>query len=121
MEDVKDLVALSGGHTIGFAQCIFARPGQSKCPAGGLGPLDPTPAKFDTKYFSNLVMKKGFLNSDQALYNGSVKTDGLVKNYNQNGRAFSSDFAKSMIRMGNIKPLTGKNGQIRQNCRKVNN
>ncbi|XVF29677.1 hypothetical protein REPUB_Repub15cG0142700 [Reevesia pubescens] len=30
------------------------------------------------------------------------------------------DYAKSMIKMGNIKPLTEKQGKIRVNCRKVN-
>ncbi|KAL6987944.1 peroxidase [Sarracenia purpurea var. burkii] len=122
--DVEDLVALSGAHTIGFAKCSFARQDQPKCPTSGggrtiLGPLDPTPAKFDTIYFSNLVMMKGFLNSDGALCNDN-QTYGLVENYSQNGWAFSVAFAKSMIRMGSINPLTGNKGQIRVNCRKVN-
>ncbi|XP_019187908.1 PREDICTED: peroxidase P7-like [Ipomoea nil] len=136
--DVKDLVALSGGHTLGFAQCrtfrnriynetnidkAFAAKRQATCPRVGgdsnLAPLDPTPAYFDTKYFSNLVTKKGLLHSDQALFNGG-QTDSLVKTYSGNIRVFANDFAQSMIKMGNIKPLTGKNGQIRVNCRKVN-
>ncbi|CAK9165362.1 unnamed protein product [Ilex paraguariensis] len=137
--NVKDLVALSGGHTIGIAQCrifrtriynetttinpAFARQRQAICPLSGgdsnLAPLDPTPAFFDKKYFTNLVKKKGLLHSDQALFNGG-QTDKLVKSYSTNAGAFSQDFAKSMIKMGNIKPLTGKNGQIRLNCRKVN-
>ncbi|CAK9144495.1 unnamed protein product [Ilex paraguariensis] len=137
--NVKDLVALSGGHTIGIAQCrifrtriynetttinpAFARQRQATCPLSGgdsnLAPLDPTPAFFDKKYFTNLVKKKGLLHSDQALFNGG-QTDKLVKSYSTNAGAFSQDFAKSMIKMGNIKPLTGKNGQIRLNCRKVN-
>ncbi|KAA8517794.1 hypothetical protein F0562_015268 [Nyssa sinensis] len=135
--NVKDLVALSGGHTIGFAQCglfknriynennidsTFAHQRQSTCPRNGgdskLAPLDPTPARFDTKYFTQLVKKKGLLHSDQALFNGG-ETDGLVKSYSTNAGTFSKDFANSMIKMGNIKPLTGKNGQIRLNCRKV--
>ncbi|KAA8517680.1 hypothetical protein F0562_015154 [Nyssa sinensis] len=136
--NVKDLVALSGGHTVGLAQCrlfrdriynetnidpAFARQRQSTCPRSGgdskLAPLDPTPAHFDTKYFTKLVNKRGLLHSDQALFNGG-ETDGLVKGYSTNAAAFSKDFANSMIKMGNIKPLTGKNGQIRLNCRKVN-
>nr|GMD40012.1 peroxidase 2-like [Ipomoea batatas] len=136
--NVKDLVALSGGHTLGFAQCRtfrnriynetnidkgFAAQRQATCPRVGgdsnLAPLDPTPAYFDTKYFSNLVRKKGLLHSDQALFNGG-QTDSLVKTYSGNIRVFAKDFAKSMVKMGNIKPLTGKNGQIRVNCRKVN-
>ncbi|XP_059669815.1 peroxidase 22.3-like [Cornus florida] len=138
--DVKDLVALSGGHTLGFAQCrnfrdriyndtnidtSFARQRRSTCPRSSpsgdsnLATLDPTAALFDTKYFSNLVKKKGLLHSDQALFNGG-ETDGLVKSYVTNAGAFSTDFANSMIKMGNIKPLTGKKGQIRLNCKMVN-
>ncbi|RVW40918.1 hypothetical protein VitviT2T_011892 [Vitis vinifera] len=136
--DTKDLVALSGGHVIGFAQCnffknriynesnidpAFARARQSTCPPNGgdtkLAPLDPTAARFDTGYFTNLVKRRGLLHSDQALFNGG-STDTLVKTYSTNFGAFSADFAKSMVKMGNIKPLTGKKGQIRVNCRKVN-
>ncbi|KAF8402527.1 hypothetical protein HHK36_010612 [Tetracentron sinense] len=136
--DTGDLVALSGGHAIGFAQCRlfksriynddnidpnFARARQATCPRNGgdtnLAPLDPTAAVFDTAYFKNLVKRKGLLHSDQALYNGGT-TDELVKTYSLNAGAFSADFAKSMIKMGNIKPLTGRKGQIRVNCRKVN-
>ncbi|KAL3521323.1 hypothetical protein ACH5RR_019472 [Cinchona calisaya] len=137
--NVNDLVALSGGHTIGFAQCrvfrnriynetnnvdaSFASQLQATCPRTGgdsnLASLDPSPAVFDTKYFSNLLTKKGLLHSDQALYNGG-QTDNLVRTYSTNFFAFSKDFANSMIKMGNIKPLTGKKGQIRLNCGKVN-
>jgi len=136
----KDLVALSGGHTLGLAQCFtfrdhiyndtnidrnFAKERRRTCPRSGcntiLAPLDPSPASFDTAYFSNLVKYKGLLRSDQALFHGgSGSTDRLVKAYSYNAGAFSSDFAKSMVKMGNIKVLTGKQGQIRSNCRKVN-
>ncbi|KAE8707226.1 Peroxidase 2 [Hibiscus syriacus] len=84
-----------------------------------LAPFDSTPAKFDTAYFSNLVKQRGLLTSDQALFNGG-STDKLVKTYSLNPDAFWNDFAKSMIRMGNIKPLTGKQGQIRINYRRAN-
>nr|GMC97684.1 peroxidase 2-like [Ipomoea batatas] len=136
--NIKDLVALSGGHTLGFAQCFtfrqriygdkdidskFARQRQANCPMNGgnssLASLDPTPAYFDAKYFKNLVKNKGLLASDQALFSGG-QTDDLVKLYSTNHGAFSNDFANSMIKMGDIKPLTGNNGQIRVNCRRVN-
>ncbi|XVE80781.1 hypothetical protein DITRI_Ditri15bG0007900 [Diplodiscus trichospermus] len=134
----RDLVALSGGHTIGFAQCftfrnrtynatninpLFAQLLRAICPPTGgdsnLAPLDPTPANFDTGYFNNLVMQSGLFVSDQALFNGG-STDELVKTYSLYPEAFWNDFAKSMIKMGNIKPLTGNRGEIRVNCRMVN-
>ncbi|KAG6744352.1 hypothetical protein POTOM_053072 [Populus tomentosa] len=134
----RDLVALSGGHTLGSAQCFtfrnrthndtnidpkFAKQRKSTCPLVGgdsnLAPLDPTPARFDVAYFNGLVKKRGLLHSDQALFNGG-STDGLVKAYSSNAKAFWADFAKSMVKMGNINILTGKQGQVRLNCRKVN-
>ncbi|XP_028764459.1 peroxidase P7-like [Neltuma alba] len=135
----KDLVALSGGHTIGFAQCrnfrdriyndnsnidpYFAQDLQRGCPRDGgdanLAPLDPTAARFDEAYFANLLHKKGLLHSDQQLFTGG-STDEFVKKYSYDTEAFHQDFADSMIKMGNIKPLTGDQGEIRGNCRKVN-
>ncbi|KAK4418861.1 Cationic peroxidase 1 [Sesamum alatum] len=136
--NVKDLVVLSGGHTIGFAKCSlfrnriynesnidssFSSQQQATCPLTGgdsnLAPLDTTAAVFDTKYFDKLVMKKGLLHSDQQLFNGG-ETDCLVQAYSSDPDAFAMDFADSMIKMGNISPLTRDLGQIRCNCRKVN-
>ncbi|XP_030541844.1 peroxidase 2-like [Rhodamnia argentea] len=135
---VKDLVALSGAHTIGFAQCLnfrnrifndsnidkaFAKNLRSFCPRTGsntnLASLDPTPARFDTLYYNNLLSQKGLLHSDQALSTGESALE-LVKSYSYNYEAFWKDFAKSIVRMGNIKPLIGNQGQIRSNCRRVN-
>ncbi|KAJ1394125.1 Secretory peroxidase [Sesbania bispinosa] len=136
---VKDLVALSGAHTIGLARCVqfrahiyndsnidasFAKSLQGKCPRSGsdniLAPLDhQTPTHFDNLYFKNLLDKKALLHSDQELFNGS-STDNLVKKYATNTAAFFKAFAKAMVKMSRIKPLTGSQGQIRINCRKVN-
>ncbi|GAU26554.1 hypothetical protein TSUD_266680 [Trifolium subterraneum] len=135
----KDLVALSGAHTIGFSRCLlfrdriyndnninanFAQQLQNICPREGgdsnLAPLDSvTSAKFDVAYFADLTKKKGVLHSDQELLNGGY-TSALVKKYRYNTRAFYYDFTKSIIKMGNIKPLTGSQGEIRSNCRKAN-
>ncbi|KAK7305504.1 hypothetical protein VNO77_43410 [Canavalia gladiata] len=139
--DLKDLVALSGAHTIGFAQCgtfrnriyndtnidpKFASAMQGICPKSGgdsnLAALDrATPTRFDTSYYSALLYKKGLLHSDQELFKGDgSESDTLVKLYSKNPFAFASDFKASMIKMGNMKPLTGNAGEIRINCRRVN-
>ncbi|CAH9104045.1 unnamed protein product [Cuscuta europaea] len=137
----KDLVVLSGAHTVGQARCTnfrariynetnvdqtFAQTRKNNCPSSSgsgdnnLAPLDlQDPTKFDNKYYVNLVSKKGLLHSDQQLFNGG-STDRLVQGYNSNQNSFWSDFATSMIKMGNISPLTGNNGEIRNNCRRVN-
>ncbi|KAJ8650818.1 hypothetical protein MRB53_003841 [Persea americana] len=136
---IKDLVALSGSHTIGLSRCVsirdriyndtnidssFAKKLRKKCPRVGrnttLFPLDKvTPKHFDNFYFKNLLSETGLLHSDQVLTN-STSTLSLVNKYVRKSSTFFKDFARSMVNMGNIKPPKGSKGEIRSNCRKVN-
>ncbi|KAI7983597.1 Peroxidase 4 [Camellia lanceoleosa] len=138
--DLKDLVVLSGGHTIGLARCTtfvariyndtninpnFDATLKNICPVNSGGnktfPLDTTTTVFDTVYYQDLLQQKGLLHSDQQLFDGgNSETDDLVRYYSNNPYAFGEDFGVSMLKMGNLKPLTGSNGQIRMNCRRVN-
>ncbi|PWA35984.1 heme peroxidase [Artemisia annua] len=107
--DEEDLVVLSGVHTLGFAQCFTFRDhiynntnidpafaGHLKiiCPRVGgdsnLTPLDPTPSPFDTKYFNNLMRKRGVLKSDQVLFSKG-ETSELVSEYNEGQTKFFKD------------------------------
>ncbi|XP_057866943.1 peroxidase P7 isoform X1 [Cryptomeria japonica] len=136
----KDMVALSGAHTIGQARCTvfrnriyndanidssYAKSVQAKCPSGktgnrNLSPLDVvSPTVFDNNYYKNLRKKQGLLHSDQELFNGG-STDSLVTTYSTSQSTFFNDFAAAMVNMGNINPLTGSSGEIRKNCRKAN-
>ncbi|XP_049366351.1 cationic peroxidase 1-like [Solanum verrucosum] len=135
----REMVALSGSHTIGQARCTtfrdhlynetdinasFATSVKSKCPQSGsdnnISPLDTTsPNTFDNIYYKNLRIQKGLLHSDQQLFSGG-STDSIVNTYSSNSATFFADFAKAMVKMGNLSPLTGTNGQIRKNCRKTN-
>ncbi|XP_064994290.1 peroxidase P7-like isoform X2 [Musa acuminata AAA Group] len=137
--NARDLTALSGAHTIGQARCVnfrshiyndanidasFASQTQQNCPSSGgdntLAPLDlQTPTAFDNAYYQNLVAQKGLLHSDQELFNNGTQ-DALVRQYSTNAAAFSRDFAAAMVKMGNISPLTGSQGEIRLDCKKVN-
>ncbi|KAH7669301.1 Class I peroxidase protein [Dioscorea alata] len=137
---VRDMVALSGAHTIGQAQCAtfrdriykennidtgFAKTRRRSCPENAgrnnsLAPLDlATPNLFDNKYYKNLIQKKGLLHSDQVLFNGD-STDAIVTSYSKNIDAFFRDFASAMVKMGDINPLTGSSGEIRKVCSVVN-
>ncbi|KAK6792956.1 hypothetical protein RDI58_012037 [Solanum bulbocastanum] len=144
----QDLVALSGGHTIGMARCVsfkqrlYNQKGdnlpdvtlektyynglKSICPTSGgdnnISPLDvASPIRFDNTYFKLLLWGKGLLNSDEVLLTGKVKkTKELVKSYAENEAIFFLHFAKSMVKMGNINPLTELKGEIRKNCRRIN-
>ncbi|KAJ7953055.1 Peroxidase [Quillaja saponaria] len=145
--DIVDLVALSGSHTIGNARCTsfrqrlynqtgngiadftldqsYAAQLRSGCPRTGgdqnLFFLDfVSPTTFDNSYFKNLLASKGLLNSDQVLLTKNEASADLVKKYAENNELFFDQFAKSMIKMGNISPLTVSSGEIRKNCRKIN-
>ncbi|CAN1155732.1 Peroxidase 4 [Linum perenne] len=145
--NLTDLVALSGGHTIGLARCAtfrnriynetnsiqsnFASSLQRNCPAertcpptGGdnnLKPLDQTPAWFNTDYYSALIRNRGLLHSDQELFGtGNSASDRLVMTYSTNPFKFAADFAASMVKMGNIQVVTGTDGEVRKNCRVIN-
>ncbi|KAK7341322.1 hypothetical protein VNO80_24248 [Phaseolus coccineus] len=139
----RDMVTLSGAHTIGQAQCStfrgriynnasdidagFASTLQRGCPSlvnddndKKLAALDlVTPNSFDNNYFKNLIQKKGLLHSDKVLFSGG-STDSIVSEYSNNPTTFKSDFAAAMIKMGDIQPLTGSAGIIRKICSSVN-
>jgi peroxidase len=77
---------------------------------------------FDNHYFENLLARKGLLSSDQGLFSSGVATTkALVQAYGASNERFFCDFGRSMVKMGNISPLTGSAGQVRKNCRAVNN
>ncbi|XP_051130480.1 cationic peroxidase 1-like [Andrographis paniculata] len=137
--NTRELVALSGSHSIGQARCTtfrtriytetninaaFATAARGQCPQSGgdnnLSPLDNlSPNVFNNDYFTNLVGLRGLLHSDQQLFN-NVSTDAQVRAYAANSASFFNDFASAMVKMSNLAPLTGTSGQIRTNCRRVN-
>ncbi|XP_077242565.1 peroxidase P7-like [Tasmannia lanceolata] len=137
----REMVALSGAHTVGQARCVnfrdriynetnidpsFATSRQANCPRvspngdDNLAPLDPqSPNRFGNNYFQALTNKRGLLHSDQVLFNGG-STDSFVTTYSNDENAFDTDFANAMVKMGNLSPLTGTQGEIRVNCARVN-
>lgn len=84
--------------------------------------LDPTtPNGFDKNYFTNLQNKQGLLQTDQELFSTSgADTVSIVDRFANSETDFFDSFAKSMINMGNIKVLTGSDGEIRTDCKRVN-
>lgn len=138
--DATDLVALSGGHTIGLSHCPsftgrlyptqdptmeenFANDLKEICPASNTNAttvLDiRTPDHFDNKYYINLVRRQGLFTSDQDLYSYH-KTRDIVKSFAEDEALFYEKFVHAMLKMGQMSVLTGKNGEIRANC-SVNN
>ncbi|KAG4147854.1 hypothetical protein ERO13_D05G249200v2 [Gossypium hirsutum] len=141
LDDSTDLVALSGAHTFGRAQCqtfscrigtdptldpMFSDVLAQICPQGGngnaLANLDSSTADdFDNNYYTNLQNNRGLLQTDQSLFSTTnASTVAIVNRFAGSQRDFFDAFVQSMINMGNISPLTGSNGEIRTNCRRIN-
>ncbi|CAI0422197.1 unnamed protein product [Linum tenue] len=133
---VKDLVALSGSHSIGKGRCFsiqfrlynqsaiephFREKLMDLCPMGGddnvtVG-LDSTPVVFDNAYFRDLVGGRGFLNSDQTLYTFPA-TRRYVERYSRDEEEFFRAFVEGMVKMGDLQ--SGRPGEVRRNCRVAN-
>ncbi|KAL0431896.1 UNVERIFIED_CONTAM: Peroxidase 17 [Sesamum radiatum] len=140
---IKDLVALSGSHSIGKARCfsivfrLYNQSGSGRpdptieprfreklnklCPLGGdeevTGDLDATPERFDNQYYKDLVNGRGFLNSDQTLFT-SPETREYVKMFSKNQSEFFKAFVEGMVKLGDLQ--SGLPGEIRRNCRVAN-
>ncbi|KAI3440867.1 Peroxidase, partial [Psidium guajava] len=142
---VKDLVVLSGGHTIGVSHCSsftnrlynftgkndsdpsmdpnYVAQLKTKCKpndATTIVEMDPgSSKKFDVDYYAVVSKRRGLFQSDAALL-----ADSTTKAYLQlqltSKSTFAKDFGASMVNMGKISVLTGKSGEIRKKCYLVN-
>nr|ADE76148.1 unknown [Picea sitchensis] len=137
-----DLVALSGGHTIGRSNCSsfqnrlyntttgismqdstldqsFAKNLYLTCPTNttvNTTNLDiRTPNVFDNKYYVDLLKEQTLFTSDQSLYT-DTRTRDIVKSFALNQSLFFQQFVLSMLKMGQLDVLTGSEGEIRNNC-----
>ncbi|VAI14431.1 hypothetical protein VPH35_081989 [Triticum aestivum] len=146
--DVKDLVILSGAHTIGVGHCnlfgsrLFSSTTTGVAPAtdptlnaayatqlrAACGspsnnvtavPMDPgSPARFDSHYYVNLKLGRGLFRSDAALLADS-RAAGMIHALTKEGY-FLQEFKNAVRKMGRVGVLTGGQGEIRRNCRAVN-
>ncbi|PQQ02167.1 peroxidase 27 [Prunus yedoensis var. nudiflora] len=143
----KDLVVLSGGHTIGTSHCTsfsnrlynFTGKGDTdptldpnyiarlklKCKPNDqktLVEMDPGSFKtFDQTYFTLVTKRRGLFQSDAALLDDS-ETKAYVQSHAAavGKSSFFKDFGVSMVNMGRIGVLTGNAGEIRKVCSKIN-
>ncbi|KAM0845436.1 hypothetical protein ACQ4PT_056378 [Festuca glaucescens] len=142
----RDMVALSGAHTVGFAHCTrfykrlynfnsthktdpsfneaYVEQLMEACPRNVSATIavnmDPvSPIKFDNEYYTNLVNRLGLFTSDQVLYtdNASQKT---VQEFSANQTRFFEAFTESMIKLGRVGVKTGNSGEIRRDCTAFN-
>lgn len=143
---LKDLVALSGGHTLGFSHCSsfearlrnfsltsdidptmeenFANRLKKKCPlpnkdhaAGEF--LDSTSSKFDNDYYKELMAGRGVFGSDQSLYSDQ-SSSWIVEAFAKDQITFFKEFVASMVKLGNIGIKSDQDGEVRVQCRQIN-
>ncbi|XP_030444475.2 peroxidase 27-like [Syzygium oleosum] len=143
---VKDLVVLSGGHTLGTSHCSsfayrlynFTGKGDAdpkldpnyiarlklKCKPNDqttLVEMDPGSVRtFDIKYFDLIAKRRGLFTSDASLLDDSRTKAYIDLQIRTGGSTFFKDFGVSMVNMGRIGVLTGTAGEVRKVCAKVN-
>jgi len=146
--DLKDLVLLSGAHTIGVSHCssftnrlynFTGRGGQDpaldseyaanlksrKCPSLNdnktIVEMDPGSRKtFDLSYYQLVLKRRGLFQSDSALTTNPTTLSNINRILTGSVGSFFSEFAKSMEKMGRINVKTGSAGVVRRQCSVAN-
>ncbi|CDP11801.1 unnamed protein product [Coffea canephora] len=148
--DLRDLVLLSGAHTIGIAHCFPGFSNRLYNFSGILGNQDPSldseyaanlkarkcktindtttivemdPGSFrtfDLSYYRLLLKRRGLFQSDAALITSSTTLSYINQLLQGSLLNFYQEFALSMEKMGRIEVKTGSSGEIRKHCAFVN-
>ncbi|XP_061365166.1 probable peroxidase 26 [Gastrolobium bilobum] len=148
--DVLDMTTLLGAHSMGQTHCsyivdrLYNYNGTGKsdpsmnatfldtmkklCPPRKKGQTDPlvylnpesgSSYNFTESYYKRILNHEAVLEVDQQLLNGD-DTKQITEEFAAGFEDFRKSFALSMFKMGNIKVLTGNQGEIRRNCRYTN-
>ncbi|KAL2245751.1 peroxidase 3 [Sesamum indicum] len=145
--NLKDLVLLSGAHTIGISHCSsftnrlynFTGVGDQdpaldseyavnlkarKCRSinsTNIVEMDPGSFRtFDLSYYTLVLKRRGLFQSDAALLTDSRTRSMITQLVEGPVGNFYREFAKSMEKMGRIGVKTGSAGEIRKHCAVVN-
>ncbi|XP_010484840.1 PREDICTED: peroxidase 2-like isoform X2 [Camelina sativa] len=140
--NTKDLVVLSGGHTIGISNCglinsriynftgrgdfdpamnpSYVRTLKKRCkPTDFRSAVEMDPGsvkKFDSHYFNIVAQKKGLFTSDSTLLDDPETKSYIETQVSTGGSSFAKDFSDSMLKLGFVEILTGNQGEIRRRC-----
>ncbi|THG21580.1 hypothetical protein TEA_025262 [Camellia sinensis var. sinensis] len=142
--NLKDLVLLSGAHTIGVAHCssfsnrlynftgvgdqdpaldseyaanLKARKCKTSTDNTTLVEMDPGSFRtFDLDYYTLVLKRRGLFQSDSALRTSSTTKTYITQLLSGSLQNFYSEFALSMEKMGRVGVKTGSAGQIRKHC-----
>ncbi|KAJ4975743.1 hypothetical protein NE237_000849 [Protea cynaroides] len=146
--DIKDLVLLSGAHTIGIAHCnqSFAARLYNFTGHGGEDPsldseyavhlkakcktpldnttifeMDPGSFRtFDLSYYKYVLKRRGLFVSDAALITNYNTKSQIIQLTEGPLSNFYEEFGKSMVKMSLVGVKTGSSGEIRKHCAVLN-
>ncbi|KAH9607282.1 hypothetical protein KSS87_012366 [Heliosperma pusillum] len=147
--DLKDLVVLSGAHTIGISHCqsftkrLYNFTGRGfgqdpsldseyadnlkarKCPNPKdnttIVEMDPGSFRtFDLDYYKLVLKRRGLFQSDAALTTGVTAKSIIMEFVSSPLEVFFEEFGKAMVKMTQIGVHTGSSGEIRKHCAFVN-
>ncbi|GMG98672.1 hypothetical protein Nepgr_000512 [Nepenthes gracilis] len=146
--DLKDLVLLSGAHTIGVSHCpsfsnrlynftgkgdedpsldhayatnLKARKCKTPTDNTTIVLMDPGSSRtFDLHYYELVLKRRGLFQSDAALTTSSTTKAYITELVNGPLQTFFDEFAQSMIKMGQVGVKTGSAGEIRKQCAVIN-
>ncbi|XP_060189397.1 peroxidase 3-like isoform X2 [Lycium barbarum] len=147
--DLKDLVLLSGAHTIGVSHCpsfssrlynfttvwgtqdpsldneYAANLKMKKCKSINdnttIVEMDPgSSSKFDLSYYKLVLKRKGLLQSDATLTTSATTKSYINQLVQGSLQQFNVEFGLAMEKMGRIEVKTGSAGEIRKHCAVVN-
>ncbi|KAG6552032.1 hypothetical protein Mapa_006338 [Marchantia paleacea] len=143
----KEMVILSGSHTIGITHCgliesrlyngtgpngvdptldsAYAAQLKQQCPFGAVMneiKMDPSNGgnRFDSMYYTNVLNKKGLFTSDATLITTAVGAATVRAEAAGSREPFFTDFAAAMEKLINIETLKAPQGEIRKFCRFTN-
>ncbi|CAO2184564.1 unnamed protein product [Urochloa humidicola] len=141
--DVDDMVVLSGAHSVGRAHCTSV---QDRLGSGSDSDMDPsfqrwlrrrclndssdadsptvrqdtvTAAALDSQYYTNVLRHRVLFTSDASLLT-SPQTARMVRGYAKGDGRWERKFEAAMVKMAGIDVKDGTDGEIRKNCRSVN-
>ncbi|XP_044948846.1 peroxidase 57-like [Hordeum vulgare subsp. vulgare] len=145
-----DMVVLLGAHTVGVTHCSMIKRSRLYSYGGKAGATDPSmdpntaatykkypcpdtassdntilylddrssASKVDNSFYKMLQLRRGVLAVDQNLYNDS-STKWMVDRL-ANTDHFSWLFPQALVKLGEVKVLTGTQGEVRRVCSKFN-
>ncbi|KAK9682107.1 hypothetical protein RND81_10G050900 [Saponaria officinalis] len=144
---LNDMVTLLGAHTVGVAHCSLFQNRLSNFQGSGAPDstmdkslvtklkgicgsnpnVDPTAfldqntsKVFDNAYYNDIKNGKGVLQIDQELALDPISANLVTNMAVASDAQFKQNFAKAIVKMGNIQVLEGTAGEIRTNCRVFN-